>query len=74
MLVGHGGLFYTMLPEWLRNVVPFLPAYPVVQLVRSAMLDAALDPRWMTHLFLLAIYGIGATLIAARLFRWEPKA
>ena len=63
-----------MLPGWLRNVVPYLPAYPVVQMVRSAMLDATLDPKWMTHLLLLAAYGIGATFIAARLFRWEPKA
>ena len=63
-----------MLPEWLKNVVPYLPAYPVVQLVRSAMLEATLDPKWLTHLFLLAIYGIGATFIAAKLFRWDPKA
>ena len=63
-----------MLPNWLRNVVPYLPAYPVVQLVRSALLDAALDPKWIAHLLLLATYGIGATLIAAKLFRWEPKA
>jgi len=63
-----------MLPNWLRNIVPYLPAYPVVQLVRSALLDAALDPKWIAHLLLLATYGIGATLIAAKLFRWEPKA
>jgi len=63
-----------MLPNWLRNVVPYLPAYPVVQLVRSAMLEATLDPKWLTHLFLLAVYGIGAAFVAAKLFRWEPKA
>ena len=63
-----------MLPNWMRNIVPYLPAYPVVQLVRSAMLEATLDPEWLTHLLLLAAYGIGATFIAAKLFRWEPKA
>ena len=63
-----------MLPSWMRNIVPYLPAYPVVQLVRSALLEATLDPKWLTHLFLLAAYGIGATFIAAKLFRWEPKA
>ncbi|MCQ3936556.1 MAG: hypothetical protein DPW18_05845 [Chloroflexi bacterium] len=63
-----------MLPDWLRNIVPYLPAYPVVQLVRSALLEATLDPNWLSHLFLLAAYGIGATFIAAKLFRWEPKA
>jgi ABC-2 type transport system permease protein len=63
-----------MLPNWMRNVVPYLPAYPVVQLVRSALLEAALDPKWLMHLSLLTAYGIGATFIAAKLFRWEPKA
>jgi hypothetical protein len=46
----------------------------VVQLVRSAMLDASLDPQWLTYLVLLSVYGVVATLIASRLFRWEPKA
>ncbi|NTU55819.1 MAG: ABC transporter permease [Anaerolineales bacterium] len=63
-----------LLPNWMRNVVPYLPAYPVVQLVRSALLEATLDPKWLTHLFLLVAYGLGATFIAAKLFRWEPKA
>ncbi|HRQ33775.1 MAG TPA: ABC transporter permease, partial [Anaerolineales bacterium] len=63
-----------MLPAWLRNIVPYLPAYPVAQLVRSAMLDASLNPNWLSQTALLAAYGIGATLIAAKLFRWEPKA
>lgn len=62
-----------MLPNWLQNVVPYLPAYPVAQLVRSAMLEATLDSKWMTHILLLLAYGIGATFIAAKLFRWEPK-
>jgi ABC-type polysaccharide/polyol phosphate export permease len=63
-----------MLPTWLQKITSYLPAYPVAQLVRSAMLDAALDPKWITYVLLLFVYGIGATLIAARLFRWEPKA
>ena len=62
-----------MLPAWLQKIVPYLPAYPVAQLVRSALLDATLDPKWITNILLLLAYGIGATLIAARLFRWEPK-
>ena len=62
-----------MLPAWLQKITAYLPAYPVAQLVRSAMLDATLDPKWITNILLLLAYGIGATLIAARLFRWEPK-
>ena len=63
-----------MLPAWLQNVVPYLPAYPVAQLVRSAMLEATLDPKWLSQLLLLAVYGITTTFVAAKLFRWEPKA
>lgn len=63
-----------LLPDGLRNFVPYLPAYPVVQLVRSAMLDATLDPKWVTYIVLLAVYGLAATLVASLLFRWEPKA
>lgn len=63
-----------MLPAWLQKITAYLPAYPVAQLVRSALLDATLDPKWITNILLLFAYGIGATLIAARLFRWEPKA
>ncbi|HET9906461.1 MAG TPA: ABC transporter permease [Anaerolineales bacterium] len=62
-----------MLPAWLQKMTAYLPAYPVAQLVRSALLDATLDPKWITNILLLLAYGIGATLIAARLFRWEPK-
>jgi ABC-2 type transport system permease protein len=63
-----------MLPDWLLKIVPYLPAYPVAQLVRSALLETILHPGWLTHLLLLAGYAIGATMIAAKLFRWEPKA
>ncbi|HMS01136.1 MAG TPA: ABC transporter permease [Anaerolineales bacterium] len=63
-----------MLPNWLQNVVPYLPAYPAAQLVRSALLSATLDSQWLSQVLLLAVYGIVATLIAAKLFRWEPKA
>ncbi len=63
-----------MLPNWLQQAAPYLPPYPVVQLVRSALLDSTLNPNWLGSLALLAVYGIGAALIAAKLFRWEPKA
>ena len=63
-----------MLPGWLQTVVPYLPAYPVAQLVRSALLDSVLSPDWLTYLAVLAVYALGGTFIAAKLFRWEPKA
>jgi ABC-2 type transport system permease protein len=64
----------TMLPDWLQKIVPYLPAYPVAKLIRSALLDNALDPNWVTYLIILGIYAVGAAIIAAKLFRWEPKA
>lgn len=63
-----------MLPDWLQKMVPALPTYLVSQLVRSAMLDGVLDPKWATYLLLLAVYGGLSALIAAKLFRWEPRA
>jgi ABC-2 type transport system permease protein len=64
----------TMLPGWLQKLAPYLPPYPVVQLVRSALLDSTLNPNWLSSLLLLAIYGLIAAFLAAKLFRWEPKA
>lgn len=63
-----------LLPDWLQKVVPVLPTYLVSQLVRPAIVESALDPQWAAHLLLLTVYGGVAALIAARLFRWEPKA
>jgi len=63
-----------MLPGWLQQVVPYLPAYPVTQLVRSALIDSTLSPDWPKYLIVLAVYAVGGTFIAAKLFRWEPKA
>jgi len=64
----------TLLPDWLQKAAPYLPSYLAAQLVRSPLLDSTLDPQWTTQLLLLAVYGVAATVIAARLFRWDPKA
>lgn len=63
-----------MLPSWLQKIVPYLPSYLVVNLVRPPLLDSRLDDKWLLYLGLLAVYAIGASALAARLFRWEPKA
>jgi ABC-type multidrug transport system permease subunit len=62
------------LPEWLRKVVPYLPSYVVTQLVRGPLLEGTLDPNWLAHLALLAVYAAAGTVLAARLFRWDPRA
>jgi ABC-2 type transport system permease protein len=62
------------LPAWLQRVVPYTPSYAAAQLVRSALLDGALDPSWLAHLGLLLLYAVAAALLAGRLFRWDPQA
>jgi ABC-2 type transport system permease protein len=63
-----------MLPAWLQNIVPYLPSYVVTQLVRLPLLEGTLDSNWPRHLALLAVYGVSATLVAGRLFKWDPRA
>jgi len=62
------------LPGWLQKIVPYLPSTLVAEMVRPALLDATLDPQALAHLALLAVYAVAATLLVARVFRWEPKA
>ena len=62
------------LPTWLQTVVPYFPSYAVVQLVRAPLLEGTLAANWPQNLALMAAYGLAATLIAGRLFRWDPRA
>ena len=64
----------SQLPEWLQKAVPYLPSYIVAQLVRSPLIEGVLDPQWLAHLGGLAIYAIAATVIASRVFRWDPRS
>jgi ABC-2 type transport system permease protein len=63
-----------MLPNWLQKIVPYLPSYLVVNLVRQPLLNGVLDEKWLLYFGLLAVYAIAASILAAKLFRWEPKA
>jgi ABC-2 type transport system permease protein len=64
----------SQLPAWLQRVVTYLPSYLVAQLVRSPLIEGMLDPLWLAHLGGLALYAVAASLIAARVFRWDPRA
>jgi ABC-2 type transport system permease protein len=61
------------LPDWLQHIAAYLPAYAVVQVVRPPLLGQAwrADVAW--YLLLVVLYGVAATLLTARLFRWEPR-
>ena len=64
----------SQLPAWLQKIVPYLPSTLVAAMVRPALLDARLDPRWLAHLGLLAVYAVATTLLVSRVFRWDPRA
>jgi ABC-2 type transport system permease protein len=64
----------SQLPAWLQKVVPYLPSYMAAQLVRSPLIEGLADPHWLAHLAGLAIYAAVASLIAARVFRWDPRS
>lgn len=61
------------MPEWVQQVVPYLPAYAVVQVVRPALLEQTWSPDLVAHLLVITVYSVAATLLAALRFRWEPR-
>lgn len=63
-----------MLPAWLQQVAVYLPSYAVVQMVRAPLATGALSPDLGLHLIVAAAYAVTAALLAARLFRWSPRA
>ena len=52
----------------------YLPAYATVQLVRPPLVHGSLSPELWTNLLVMVAYTAVAGLVAARLFRWAPKA
>jgi ABC-2 type transport system permease protein len=63
-----------MMPEWIQRVAVYLPSYAVVQLVRPPLMLGELSPDLGLHLLVASVYTVAAGLIAARLFRWAPRA
>lgn len=61
------------MPAWLQDAAPYLPAYAVVQLVRSPLLNGTFTEQLGFCLLIAAAYTLVAGLVAARLFRWAPK-
>jgi ABC-2 type transport system permease protein len=62
------------MPGWLQQTARFLPAYAAVQLVRPPLVDGRFGPDSGLNLLVLVAYTALAGLIAARLFRWAPRA
>jgi ABC-2 type transport system permease protein len=64
----------TFMPEWIQKIAPYLPAYAMVQLVRPPLLDGSVSPDLWRNLLVMVGYTVVAGLVAARLFRWAPRA
>ncbi len=62
------------MPEWIQKVAPYLPAYATVQLVRPPLVDGGYGPDLGINLLVMVAYTVVAGLVAARLFRWAPRA
>jgi ABC-2 type transport system permease protein len=63
-----------MMPAWIQKLAPYLPAYAVVQLVRPPLVEGTFPPNVWPNLLVTAAYAVLAGIVAARLFRWAPKA
>ena len=63
-----------MMPAWIQELAPYLPAYAVVQLVRPPLVEGSFHPDLWGNLLVTAVYAALAGIVAARLFRWAPKA
>ena len=62
------------MPEWIQRVAPYLPAYATVQLVRPPLVDGSFGPDLWLNLLVMVAYTAVAGIVAARLFRWAPRA
>lgn len=67
------GVFYSVdkLPGAVEYVAGAFPLLHLVEAVRIAWDPGASDPVAI-HLLVLALWGIGGVVVAARTFRWEP--
>jgi ABC-2 type transport system permease protein len=62
------------MPESVRKVAVYLPGYLVGDLVRAPLLGNGWSSATGGDLLLLLAYTLAAGLVAARFFRWEPRA
>ena len=62
------------MPEAVRKVAVVLPGYLVGDLVRAPLLGNGWSSATGWNLLLLLAYTVVAGLVAARFFRWEPRA
>jgi ABC-2 type transport system permease protein len=74
MFVSNLFLPIEQLPTWLMHFSQWTPATMLVDLLRPVLLPIPAQQSMLFTLAGLAVYGFVALFLAARLFRWEPRA
>jgi len=71
VLLGLGSMAVplTSLPGWLAHIAEFLPAAGAAELILHGLAASGPVPLWAV--VNLVVWGIGAPLVAVRLFRWS---
>jgi ABC-2 type transport system permease protein len=59
-------------PQWIRTVGAIFPVRHFADAFRAAYLGAPFQFKW-TDLIVIAAWGVGGLLVAARYFSWEPR-
>lgn len=62
------------LPNWLAEISRIFPVYHVAEGIQTALAQSGSHPIDTPNLAVLAVWGIGAAVVATRSFRWEPQA
>lgn len=75
-LLFASGIFIPLeqMPGWLTRVAAFFPLLPLGRALRATFDPAAGQALALTDLGLVALWGLAGLALAARFFRWQPRA
>lgn len=73
MFVSNLFLPLEQLPRWLAGTTRWTPATMLVDMIRPALVPVPAAQSAALNAAGLAVYGLLALVLAARLFRWEPR-
>ena len=63
----------TQIPKFLRDIAEVFPIYHLAKAIRQPFVESHGAAISGGDLLVLAVWGIGALLLAARFFRWSPS-
>lgn len=69
------GIYFpaSQLPDWLHTIAQLFPLVHLTDALQHAFLPGGAEVAW-GDLGVLALWGVGAALVAARTFSWLPRA